>query len=92
MSEQPQEMETLFIQTLGGHAFALQIPVMENDMAYGQLIMTIQAMGYMICGEARIPWSSIAFIARGQTAQDFIRMAQMARPMSVAGMMPQGAA
>ncbi len=91
MSEQPQEMETLFIQTLGGHAFVLQAPPLQNDVGYAQLIMNIQTMGYMVCGEVRIPWSSIAFIARGETAQSFIQQAQM-RPISVASMMPQGVA
>jgi hypothetical protein len=93
--ETPQETETLFVQTLSGHSFLVQMPKFATELSYMQLVMNIQSMGHMVCGpDIRIPWSAIAFIARGETAQNFIARVHMTQmgPPTIAGMTPQGAA
>lgn len=93
MSEDNQQgAETLFVQVLSGHSFTLKIPALQSELSYAQLIMNIQTMGHMLCGEARIPWHAIAFIARGEMAQTMISASQQRQPISVASMTPQGVA
>lgn len=92
MSENRQELETLFVQTLSGHSFAVSRPALDSEQTFNALVSIIKSDGIMVAGEVRIPWHAIAFIARGAAAQTFLAAQQTRQPLAVAGMIPQGAA
>ena len=92
MSENHQERETLFVQTLTGHSFAVSRPALDGDATFNTLVAIIKSDGIMVAGDVRIPWHAIAFIARGTAAQSFLAAQQTRQPLAVAGMVPQGVA